>query len=140
MTNDKYCKTMENTEMKTLKAIRIKIKIGELWVSPALHVLLTREDDVFVTRCLDLTVSSHGQNEKDALRSLAESIKEYILTAIEKSNIENIYDPAHNKYWIMFNEQETKQLHKSFKRSLSKSVLMESPEKFEQLTAEVTYA
>ncbi len=126
--------------MKTLKALRIKIKIGELWISPDLHVLLTREDDVFVTRCLDFTVSSHGQNETDALKSLAESIKEYILTAIEDSNIENIYDSAHNKYWRMFNEQETKQLHKSFKRSLSRSILMESPKKLEQLTAEVTYA
>ncbi len=126
--------------MKTLKALRIKIKIGELWVSPYLHVLLTREDGVFVARCLDFTVSSHGQNEKDALKSLAESTKEYILTAIENSNIENIYDPAHNKYWRMFNEQETKQLHKNFKRSLSKSILMESPKGLEQLTAEVTYA
>ncbi len=126
--------------MKTLKALRIKIKIGETWVSPDLHVLLTREDDVLVTRCLDFTVSSHGQNEQDALQSLAESVKEYILTAIENSNIENIYDPAHNKYWRMFNEQETKQLQKCFKRSLSKSVLIVSPKAFEQLTAEVTYA
>ncbi len=130
---------MEGT-MKTLKALRIKIKIGETWVSPDLHVLLTKEDDVFVTRCLDFTVSSHGQNEQDALKSLAESIKEYILTAIESSNIKSIYDPAHNKYWRMFNEQETKQLHKSFKKSLSKSILMASPKKLEQLTAEVTYA
>ncbi|GAX61249.1 hypothetical protein SCALIN_C20_0026 [Candidatus Scalindua japonica] len=126
--------------MKTLKALRIKIKIGELWVSPELHVLLTREDNLYVTRCLDFTVSSHGQNETDALKSLAESIKEYILTAIENSNTANIYDPAHNMYWRMFNEQETKQLNKSFKRSLSKSIIMESPKKFEQLTAEVTYA
>ena len=126
--------------MKILKAMRIKIKIGELWVSPNLHVLLTREDDVIVVRCLDFTVSSHGQDEKDALKSLAESIKEYILTAIENSNIENLYNPAHNKYWRMFNEQDTKQLHKNFKRSLSKSILMKSPKKFEKLTAEVTYA
>jgi len=47
--------------MKTLKAMRIKIKIGDLWVSPNLHVLLTKEDDVIVVRCLDFTVSSHGQ-------------------------------------------------------------------------------
>ena len=126
--------------MKTLKALRIKIKIGELWVSPELHILLTKEDGIFVTRCLDFTISSHGQDETEALTSLAESIKEYILTAIENSNIENVYDPAHNKYWRMFNEQETKQSHKSFKRSLSKSILMESPKKFEQLTAEVTHA
>ena len=126
--------------MKTLKALRIKIKIGELWESPELHVLLTREDDVLVARCLDFTVSSHGKDEKDALKYLAAAIKEYILTAIEDSNIKNLFDPAHNKYWRAFNEQETKQLHKSFKRSLSKSILLSSPKKLERLTAEVTYA
>ena len=125
--------------MKALKALRIQIKIGKLWASPDLHVLLTMEDDLFVARCLDFTVSSHGQDEADALKSLAESIKEYILTAIENSNIENVYDSAHNKYWRMFNEQETKQLHKRFKKSLSKSILMDSTKKFEQLTTEVTY-
>ncbi len=124
--------------MKSLKALRIKIKIGELWVSPDLHVLLTIEDNLFVARCLDFTVSSHGADEKDALKNLAEAIKEYILTAIENDNINNLYEPAHNKYWRMFNEKETKQLHKNFKRSLS--VLTESPKKLEKLIAEVTYA
>lgn len=126
--------------MKALKAMRIKIKIGDLWVSPDLHVLLTKEDDVFITRCLDFTVSSHGEDEKDALKSLAEAIQEYILTSIENSNTENLYDPAHNKYWRMFNELEAKQLCKNFKRSLSKSILMESPEEIEKQTADLTYA
>lgn len=89
--------------MKALKAIRTKIKIGNVWVSPLLHVLLTKEEeDIIVARCLDFTVSSHGKNEKDALKSLAEAIKEYILTAIEDSNLENLHDPAHNKYWGMY--------------------------------------
>ncbi len=126
--------------MKALKAMRTKIKIGDLWVSPELHVLLTKEDDVFVARCLDFTVSSHGEDEEDAIKSLAEAIQEYILTSIENSETENLYDPAHNKYWRMFNELEAKQLCKNFKRSLSKSILMESPEKIGKQTADLTYA
>lgn len=126
--------------MKALKAMRIKIKIGDLWISPVLHVLLTEEDNVIIARCLDFTVSSHGEDEKDALKSLAEAIKEYILTSVEDSNVDNLYDPAHNKYWMMFNEQEAKQMHKNFKRSLSKTILMKSPKELEKLTAEVTYA
>jgi predicted RNase H-like HicB family nuclease len=128
---------MEGT-MKSLKALRIKIKIGELWVSPDLHILLTMEGNIFVARCLDFTVSSHGEDERDALKNLAEAIKEYILTAIENDNINTLYDPAHNKYWRMFNEREVRQLHKNFKRSMS--VLTESSKKFEKLTAELTYA
>ncbi len=125
--------------MKGLKANRIKIKIGNLWESPVLHVLLTKEDEVIVARCLDFTVSSHGEDEKDALKSLTDAIKEYILTAIEKSNINNIYDSAHNKYWQMFNELETKESSRSFKKSLYKSTIMKSPEKLEELTADLTY-
>jgi len=94
--------------MISLKARRIKIKLGELWESPALHILLTKENDVIVARCLDLTVSSHGRNEKEALKSLADSVKEYILTAVENDAIDNIYDPAHSKYWRTFNELESK--------------------------------
>ena len=126
--------------MKALKAMRIKIKIGDLWVSPYLHVLLTKEDDVIVARCLDFTVSSHGGDEKDALQSLAEAIKEYILTSLEDASLEKLHDPAHNKYWSMFNELEAKQLHKNVKKSLSKTILMESYKKLGKQKAEITYA
>ena len=78
--------------MKSLKAERIKIKIGDNWESPELHILLTQENDVVVARCLDFTVSSHGTDVKGALNSLAESIKEYILTAIENDAINTIKD------------------------------------------------
>jgi hypothetical protein len=37
--------------------------------------LLTDEDDVIVARCLDFTVSSHGEDDNDALNSLAESVR-----------------------------------------------------------------
>ena len=92
--------------MKSIKAERIRVKIGDLWESPLLHVLLTKEDDVVVARCLDFTVSSHGKDQKDSLRSLADAIKEYILTAVENNAVNTIFDPAHGKYWRMYNELE----------------------------------
>ena len=39
--------------MRGLKAYRVKIKVGEFWETPSLHILLTKEDDVIVARCLD---------------------------------------------------------------------------------------
>ncbi len=126
--------------MKSLKAERIRIKIGDKWESPELHILLTQENDVVVARCLDFTVSSHGTDIKDALNSLAGSIKEYILTAIENDAINTIYDPAHGKYWRMFNEQETKYSVGKMKRSLRKSLKSISCQNMEQSPAEISYA
>lgn len=42
---------------------------------------------------------AHGKNEKDALKSLADSIKEYVLTDVENDAIDAIFNPAHGKYW-----------------------------------------
>ena len=56
--------------MKGLKAKRIRFKIGSAWESPALHILLAKENDVVVARCLDFTVSSRGKDEKGALKAL----------------------------------------------------------------------
>ena len=126
--------------MKALKAQRIKIKIGELWLSPMLHVLLTRENEVIVARCLDFTVSSHAANEREALKSLSEAIKEYILTSIEVDDTDNLFDPAHNKYWRMFNELEAKKLRTDLKRSLTKSIIMEAPERIKKTTVDIAYA
>ena len=126
--------------MKCLKAERIRIKIGDVWESPELHVLLTQENDVVVARCLDFTVSSHGTDVKDALNSFAESIKEYILTAIENDAINTIFDPAHGKYWRMYNELETKQSSRSLKISIKKSLASVSSDNLQQSTAEINYA
>ena len=108
--------------MKAIKAVRAKFKVNDLWESPALHILLTREDNVIVARCLDLTVSSHGNDESDAINSLTEAVKEVILSAIENDVIGDIYDPAHSKYWRMFNEAEAKQIKLQLKKTLKKSV------------------
>jgi hypothetical protein len=126
--------------MKSIKAERIKIKIGDLWESPSLHVLLTKEDDVIVARCLDFTVSSHGENQKVALKSLANSIKEYVLTALENNAINTIFDPAHGKYWRMYNELEAKQVMSNLKRSLAKSMSSFPQERIKQSVTEISYA
>ena len=94
--------------MKAIKALRAKFKVNNFWESPSLHILLTLEDRVIVARCLDFTVASHGNEEKEAMNSLTEAVKEYILTALENNVINAIYDPAHGKYWRMFNELEAK--------------------------------
>jgi len=126
--------------MKGIKAERIKVKIGNLWESPLLHVLLTEEDDVMVARCLDFAVSSHGNDEHDALQALAEAIKEYILTAIENNALDTIIDPAHSMYWRMFNELEVKQSMSTFKQSFKQITLPFSDENIQQLTPEISYA
>ena len=126
--------------MKSLKAERIKISIGDVWESPELHVLVTKEDDVFVARCLDFTVSSHGTSVKDSLTSLAESVKEYILTAIENDATNTVFDPTHSKYWRMFNELETRQTAGKLKRSLEKSASSLSYRRMEQAPAEISHA
>lgn len=126
--------------MKSLKAERIKIKIGDIWESPNLHILLTQENDIIVARCLDFTVSTHGTDIKDALDSLADSIKEYILTALENDAINTIFDPAHGRYWRMFNELETKHSVGQLKRSLRKSLALVAYKDMERSPAEINYA
>ncbi|PIX21209.1 MAG: hypothetical protein COZ69_15985 [Deltaproteobacteria bacterium CG_4_8_14_3_um_filter_45_9] len=126
--------------MKGIRGDRIKIKVGNLWESPMLHILLTKEDDVVVARCLDFTVSSHGKDEKDALKSLADSVKEYVLTAVENDATDTIFDPAHSKYWRMYNELEAKQSIANLKRSLKKSFESASDENIQKSNAEINYA
>lgn len=126
--------------MKGMKAKRMKFKIGTLWESPVLHILLTKENEVVVARCLDFTVSCHGKDEKDALKGLTDSIKEYVLTAVENNAIDTIFDPAHGKYWRMFNELETKHSSRSLKMSIKKSLASVSNENLQQSTAEINYA
>lgn len=126
--------------MKGIKADRIKIKLGNLWESPILHILLTKEDDIIVARCLEFTVSSHGKDEKGALESLADSVKEYVLTAVENDAIDTIFDPANSKYWRMFNDLEAKQSKRKLKRSLKQSFKSVSNETIQESTAEVNYA
>jgi len=101
---------------------------------------MTKETDIVVARCLYFTVSSHGKDEKEALKALADSIKEYILTAVENDAIDTIFDPAHGKYWRMYNELETKQSSRNLKMSVKKSLMSVSNDNPHQSTAEINYA
>ena len=94
--------------MKDKKAMRVKFKVDNLWESPPMHILLKREDDVIVARCLDLTVSSHGNDEKDAINSLSEAVKEAILSAFSLASA-----PEFAKKTLSANDFSTKSLARS---------------------------
>lgn len=126
--------------MKTLKAERMKVKLGQYWESPVLHILMTHEDDVVVARCLDFTVSSHGKDEQEALASLAEALREYILTAVENRSVDTIFDPAHGKYWRMYDEAEARKSMKAIEESLQRSLASLKGEAIVESTLEISNA
>jgi len=126
--------------MKAIKAVRAKFKVDDLWESPALHILLTREDNVIVARCLDFTVASHGNDEREAINAITGAVNEYILSALENNVINAIFDPAHGRYWRMFNELEAKQVNTQLKRSLKKSVSAILQNESTRSTIEISHA
>jgi len=131
---------MVETIMKAIKAMRIRFNFGDSWTSPYLHILLSQENEVIVARCLDFTVSSHGNNESDALNSLTEAVKECIISAAENDALDSIYDPSHSKYWRMFNELEAKQVNARLTKSLRKSIPSIIADKSAVLSSEVSHA
>ena len=74
------------------------------------------------------------------LTSLADSVKEYVLTALENDVIDTIFDPANGKYWRMFNEMEAKQSKTNLKKSLKKSLSSEFYEEIKKSATEINYA
>ncbi len=99
--------------MKPLKALKGYLKN---WDNFQLHILLTKEDDVIVARCLDFSVSSHGHNETDALDSLTESIKDYINYAVEKEAFNNIIDPDEEILWEVYRKLELQNAMVTFQK------------------------
>lgn len=126
--------------MKGIKAQRVKFRLGDFWESPILHVLLTKEDDFIVARCLDFSISSHGENEQNAMQSLADSVKEYVLTAFEDDVIDIIFDPAHSQYWRMYNELEAKHTIRKIRKSIKKSFESVTNETIQKSSVEINYA
>ena len=110
--------------MKAIKAKRISITVDNIRKSPPLHVLLTEEENVVVARCLDFTVSSHGENVKDALSFLQDAMQEYVISAIENDVIDTILDPASGRYWRVFNEMEEKQTGVKIEKTLKKTAFI----------------
>ena len=126
--------------MKGISARRIKVKLGEVWESPNLHILFTKEDEVIVARCLDFTISSHGENEMEALESLGLALKEYIMTAVDDKATNILYDPAQNKYWRMFNDLEARTNIADLKKSLNKSIKFFTIDTAKEIRLEISYA
>ena len=95
----------------------IKALIGSIENIPflRLHTLLTKEDGVVVARCLDFSVSSHGENEEDALDSLSDSIMDYLDYAVEQGAIDNIIDPEEDSLWEIFRKLELEDESLKFK-------------------------
>lgn len=89
--------------MTILKALTGSI---ENLPSLRLHILLTKEDDVIVARCLDFSVSSHGNSETEALKSLSDSIRDYLSHAIEHDALDEIIDPDEDEFWEAFRKSE----------------------------------
>ena len=54
--------------------------------------------------------------------------------------IDTIFDPAHSKYWRMFNELESKQAMGKLKKSLKRTLRYTSPEKIDQSVTDINYA
>ena len=126
--------------MKYLAAKRVIIKIGDLWESPALNILLSDEDGVVVARCLDFTVSSHGNNEEDAISSLGNAIKEYVLNAIENESIDSLYDPAREKFWRAFKEIDKRQSIAFLNNSITLPLKKDYVQIIDQTAPELIYA
>jgi len=112
--------------MKPLKALKGYIKNLAHF---ELHILLTQEDDVVVARCLDFSVSSHGDNEKEALASLSESLTDYLNYAIEKEAFNEIIDPDEKRFWEIYRTLEWQKEWMTFQK-MAKSLTKENIREF----------
>lgn len=84
-----------------------------------LHILVTQEDGVIVARCLDFSVSSHGDDEQDALASLSESIVDYLDYAVQQEAFQEIIDPDEESLWKLFQTLKFQQEIESIKKHSS---------------------
>jgi predicted RNase H-like HicB family nuclease len=102
--------------MKGIKALKCYIS-KEM---PPLHILFTEEDDVVVVRCLDFSISSHGQTIEEAKESINDAIIEYIEYAITNKSIDNLFDPDLKEYWELYRDLEIKLEKENFTRNSEK--------------------
>jgi len=73
---------------------------------PPLHILLTEEDAVIVIRCLDFSISSHGDTIKEARESMNSTLMDYLKHAIENNSLDNLFDSDLKEYWDMYHQLE----------------------------------
>jgi hypothetical protein len=92
-----------------MKPLRIASAVIKNFPNFHLHVLLTEEDGVVVARCLDFSISSHGETEKEALESLSDCIKDYLNHAIHCGALEQAIDPETDEFWNIYRKLELEQ-------------------------------
>jgi len=110
--------------MKPIKSMKYKISQN----IPALHLLFTEEDDVIVVRCLDFSISSHGQTIQEAIEAIKSSLVEYISHGIENKNIDNLLDPDLKEYWDLYMELEIEEEKRMFLDSFTSNNVTELQE------------
>ncbi len=88
--------------MKPIKAEKCYIS-DEL---PPLHMLLTEEDGVIVIRCLDFSISSHGDTIEQAKQSMSSTLMDYLKYAIENNSLNNLFDLDLKEHWDMYQRLE----------------------------------
>lgn len=100
--------------MKPIKALKGYI---DSLPNLQLHILLTEEDDVIVARCLEFSVSSHGENEEDALASLSDSISDYLDYVLKQGALNEVIDPEEDKFWEIYKKLELREEFLTIKNS-----------------------
>jgi predicted RNase H-like HicB family nuclease len=99
------------------------LSIAKCYISPdipPLHILFTKEDGVVVSRCLDFSISSHGEDIEEAKEAIGEAIVEYLEHAIENDAFDELFDPDLEIYWKLYRELELKLEAEEFKKNLEK--------------------
>lgn len=66
-----------------------------------LDFLITYESDAYYIRCLDFGVMSCGETIEECKENIKEAILIYLEDLPEQ---QNLFKPAHSKYWQMFYE------------------------------------
>ena len=108
--------------MKPLRAVRC-YAVKEL---PPLHILFSEEDGVIVARCLDFSISSHGETLNEAMESINSALMDYMEYGIEHGAGDSLFDPDSEEYWDAYRDLEFEEKKRSFGEHLAeirKSVL-----------------
>ena len=102
--------------MKPIKAEKCYIS-DEL---PPLHMLLTEEEGVIVIRCLDFSISSHGDTIEEARQFMNSTLMDYLKHAIENNSLDTLFDPELKEYWDMYQRLEINTEKDIFQANLDK--------------------
>lgn len=108
--------------MKPIRAMKCYISED----LPPLHMLFTEEEGVVVVRCLDFSISSHGEDIPDAIESINSALIDYIKHGIERGDVESIFDPELKMYWDWYKELEIEKERDNFKeqcKDIEKDIL-----------------